>query len=117
MSAQPPSRRSVTLATKVTRDEAAILAQNASVAGVTMSAYLRQAGIAGKIEPRAIIPEVNQAQWADLGRVGSNLNQIAARLNDGGQVDASVPAAIEDTRILLSAVRSALIGVEVPNGG
>ena len=112
MSAQSPSKKSVTLSTKVGFDEAAALRERASQAGLTRSAFIRQAAIAGTVTPRPDIPEINKDQWSDLGRLGGNLNQIAFHLNEGGAVDANLDTLLDETRKLLSAVRAKLIGLE-----
>lgn len=113
MNAQTPSKKNVTLSTKVSFDDVAILDGKAALAGLTRSTFIRQAAISGNVVPRVVIPEINQAQWVDLGRVGGNLNQIACHLNEGKPIEANLSLAIEATRKVLSDVRSVLIGLEV----
>lgn len=117
MSVPLPSKKNVTLSTKVSIDEAAVLTEKAKQAGLTVSALVRQAAIDGQVQPRTVIPQINQEHWADLARMGANLNQIASRLNEGGPVDAHLSTLLDDNRKLLTDVRAALIGAEVSHGG
>jgi len=116
MSPLPPTKKNVTLSTKIGIDDAAALKERASQAGVTVSTFLREAALTGQVQPHTPIPQINQDQWADLARIGGNLNQIATHLHGGGPVDARVSAAIDECRAVLSTVRAALIGLEVPHG-
>lgn len=110
MAVQRP-KLSVTVSAKFSADDAAALENKALMAGVTRSALLRQAAIAGTITPPPLIPSINQVQWANLGRIGGNVNQIAARLNQGETLGRStLAAAIEETRQAIAEVRSALLG-------
>lgn len=76
----------------------------ASAAAVAMTApeYLRTVGL-DKLPP--IVPEVNRELWRELSRAGSNLNQIAKRLNEGGDLED-----IEDLRTALREFRARLLG-------
>jgi len=115
MSDQPPTKKNVTLSTKVDVDGAAALRERARQAGVTVSTFLREAALTGQIQPHTPIPQINQDQWADLARIGGNLNQVATHLNSGGPADAKIPTAIDECRALLSTVRAALLGLDVPH--
>lgn len=67
--------------------------------------YLRLAAFKKAPKP---VPELNREAWADLARVGGNLNQIAKRLNEGDAAN------IEDIRKTLNELRTALLtGKEV----
>jgi hypothetical protein len=116
MSATPPEKTRITLSTRLSFEDAATLRGKASGAGLTTSAFLRQAGLAAEVKPRPLIPEINQEQWRDLGRLGGNINQIAFRLNDGGEVDANLGTLLDETLRLLGAVRATLIGLEAQDG-
>jgi hypothetical protein len=116
MSALPPTKKNVTLSTKIGLDDAAALKERARLAGVTVSTFLREAALTGQVQPHTPIPQINQEQWADLARVGGNLNQVATHLHGGGPVDARVAATIDECRAVLSTVRAAILGLEVPRG-
>ena len=53
-----------------------------------------------------VIPEINRQSYGELGRIGSNLNQIARRLNGANLVEiAEVKAILDDLRIALLGAR------------
>ena len=62
-------------------DERATLEIKARVARLPMSTFLRRVALAKKIEQPP--SEISRSQYAELARVGSNLNQIAAAINAG----------------------------------
>jgi len=122
MNALPPNiadnrnSRLLTLSTKVSLSDLSILGEKAALAGLTMSSYVRQAAVAGQVQPRTVIPEINRKDWADLGRLAGNINQIATRLNQGGTVTGSDLTVLTEIRHILTGIRASLIGMEVPNG-
>lgn len=93
-------RRTVSVATKLTDEEAAKLDQLRGQMG--RGEWLREAAFKRAPSP---IPEINRDAWAELSRVGGNLNQVAKKMNQGDEVDA------EQVRALLDQVRNALLGV------
>jgi hypothetical protein len=112
MSATPQSKTRVTLSTRVSFEDAATLRGKASQAGLTISKFLRQLALTGEVKPRPVVPEINKDHWIDLGRMGGNLNQIAAHLNAGGITADGLPGLLAESRQLLADVRATLIGAE-----
>jgi len=100
----------------VSLSDLSILGEKAALAGMTMSSYVRQAAVAGQVQPRTVIPEINRKDWADLGRLAGNINQIATRLNQGGSVTGSDLTVLTEIRHILTGIRASLIGMEVPHG-
>lgn len=76
---------------RLTSDEYACVAEKADRAGLPTAAFLRAAAL-GEAGPRAQrrVPADRQALLrilGQLGKIGSNINQIAKRLNSGGPAD------------------------------
>ena len=64
-----------------------IIRHNAKHAGLSLSAYVRKLALEGKVETRYILsPQINDLApiLAQLGKTGSNINQIARYFNSGG---------------------------------
>lgn len=57
--------------------------------------------------PPAPAPELNREAWVELSRAASNLNQLAKRLNEGGEADA------QEILAELAAFRASLIGAKL----
>ena len=81
-----------------------------------MSSYVRQAAVAGQVQPRTVIPEINRQDWGELGRLAGNVNQIATKLNQGGSINGSDLTLLAEIRKLLSQVRASLLGLEAQHG-
>lgn len=56
--------------------------------------------------PPAPAPELNREAWVELSRAASNLNQLAKRLNEGGEAEA------QEILAELAGFRAALIGAK-----
>ena len=73
---------------RFTEDEYADISGKADRAGIATAAFLRTAAL-GDPGPRAQTPPADHVALrqllGELGRVGNNINQIAYRLNTGGQ--------------------------------
>lgn len=65
--------------------------------------YIRAQVFAGRTPVRVAIPEINLKAYSELGRVGSNLNQIARHMNAG------VPVELQQILNEIAAFRLALI--------
>jgi len=122
MNALPPNvaekrnSRLLTVSTKVSLADLSALEEKARQAGLTMSSYVRQAAVAGQIQPRTVIPEINRQDWGELGRLAGNINQIATRLNQGGTIGASDSAVLTEISRVLGQIRAAIIGLEAQHG-
>jgi hypothetical protein len=105
-------QRSLVARMRCTAGEYAQLEAAAERAGLTLGAFMRQQCL-GTAGPRAVRrPPVERAALAQLlaqlGKCGSNLNQMARVLNSGGQETADIPAAIADFRAICAAIMRAL---------
>ena len=102
----------------LTDDERAVLEIKARAACLPMSAFLRRVALKKKIEQPP--KEISRKQYAELARVGSNLNQIAAAINAGKASGIDVDV-IHELATQVRLLRMQLIGVtgEEPaaNGG
>lgn len=99
---------------RCTADELAILNAAAERAGLTVGAFMRKQCL-GEAGPRAVRrPPVEQAALSQLlgqlGKAGSNLNQIARALNMGEEISADHAAAIAAIREAGLAISATLRG-------
>jgi hypothetical protein len=90
--------RSVSVACKLTEAETATVDEKRG--GMGRGEWLRVSAF--KNAPRPI-PEFNREVWADLSRIGGNLNQLSKHLNQGGAAE------VEQVRSLLDELRLSLI--------
>lgn len=110
-------QRTKVLPVRFTPVERAQLEADASAAGMKAGSYIRWMLTNGEA-PRAVRrPPVElenlRVLLGQLGKVGSNLNQIAHRLNDGqGLASTQLTSALGDVRAMRDAVLASL-GYEV----
>ncbi len=74
-------------------EDHAEIKRRAQTAGISVSAYLRKAGLGLSIKPPT--PAINRKAWTELARTASNINQLAHHLNEAritgrGNLDAQV---------------------------
>lgn len=62
---------------------------------------------------RMTVPEINRLAYADLGRLGNNVNQIAAAIN-AGMLSVADREALDGVLADLQEVRRALLGLAPP---
>ena len=86
------------IAFRVSVEELAKLEQSASRAGLTVPKFAKQAALGAKVKPQVIDVATGRACVAELGKIGSNINQIARRVN-GGDVSASAELAAVNEQI------------------
>lgn len=92
-------------AVRLTEAELAQVAELASASRLSLSEYVRQRLLSGKVTPR---PALDDAQLlAELNRCGVNLNQIAKRLNAGAGLPTSVDSTLEAFHAVLERVGQA----------
>ena len=72
-------------------DEAAGLAAQAEAVGLEKSEYVRRLVAGAEVRAATVIPPVNRSTYAELARVGNNLNQLAKAANAAG-----APAALAE---------------------
>ena len=96
-----------TVGVRVSTAELEELSALAAAADVDVATWLRLAGLRRR-PPRPPVPEINRRLYADLGRVGGLLNQLAAEAHRGRVV--ALGANLRELRDLLQQVRLELIG-------
>ena len=74
---------------RLTAEEAAKIEQNAATVGLSPSAYAKKQALEGKVKSPVITRDVGQLIYPELGKIGSNINQIARKLNMDDEVLAS----------------------------
>ena len=72
---------------RVSADEKSDLKNLAKKTGLSVSEFIRRSALGKEIDPAIIIPEVNRATYSELSKIGTNLNQIAAKLNQDQMPD------------------------------
>ena len=106
-------QRGKTLAVRCTTEEFNAIAAKADAAGMPAGAWLRatalgDAGPRAQRKPPADHQTLRQV-LGQLGKIGSNINQIAHTLNSGGQVEPPVlQSALAACRDMRDAVLTAL---------
>jgi len=86
---RPKSRRTVRLEVRLTPEEEARLVTLAGGSGANVSDYVRARSL-GQAVPRTVATDDRRALielLGELGKIGSNLNQVARHLNQGHAVD------------------------------
>ena len=81
---------------RLSEEEAAKVMQAAENAGLSLSAYVKTLAVSSKVKPMVIDREQGKQLIAALGKMGSNLNQIAKVANQGGGVDADALARLHE---------------------
>ena len=82
----PAERRVAHLpAVRVTQAELAALSLQASHAGLSLSDFIRQRALSGKVTPKRGLADAQLL--SELNSIGVNLNQIARQLNRGRDRD------------------------------
>jgi len=100
-----------TVGVRVSPAELEELAGLAAAAGVDVATWLRLAGLRRR-PPRPPVPEINRRLYAELGRVGGLLNQLAAEAHRGRVVALGVN--LRELHALLQRVRLELLGTAPP---
>lgn len=104
----PSELRTIRVNVYLHPDEAAELDRRRARVGLQRGPYMRMSAL-DKL-PRQI-PELNRVAWAELSRIGSNLNQLAREFNQGN------PPLFDSVEATLSELRAALIGANFTQKG
>lgn len=91
----------------LTDAERATIRDKATAAGLSVSAFIRRAALGQRCNA---VPAIAADQWAKLGRMAANLNQIAKHLNEGEPFSAADAISIDELRFHLADIRMALTG-------
>ena len=110
---QSAQHRTCKLTFRVTPDEQAYLAAQAAAANLTIGAYCRTLALSGTV---AHYPRLSEAATAallqlrgELGKIGSNLNQIARKFNSDIPVErTTLLRTLQDVRTLSATIEQTL---------
>jgi hypothetical protein len=110
---RPTEERKAGIRVRLSASERASLEAAAEAAGLTLSGYVRRVLLAAPASGRARRPPVEKAELARLaahiGKVGSNLNQLAHASNAGATVDGvALAAELAELATVRAAIRAAL---------
>ena len=110
---QPQEARRAVYALRLTAQERHALDAVAAAQGQSPAAYLRSR-LTGVAVPRSVVPALDPALLVALSRIGSNLNQIARRLNAGDALQPDeLPEALQDLASALDRIEVlVLAGIE-----
>lgn len=87
--------------------ERTLIRDKAIATRLPMSAFIRRSAL-GQHCPA--VPAINAEQWARLGPLAANINQIAKGLNEGDMFSVSDAICMDELRMLLTDIRLALTG-------
>jgi len=104
----PAAVRSQTIGVRVNASEWDQLQVKASSMGMSPAQWLRHAALA-RMLPRRPAPELNRRAYADLARVGSNVNQLAKASNEG-RIPEQSGELLRELLELLREIRLQLLG-------
>lgn len=107
-----PSLRSKIKGIRFTAAELQDICLAARACGLTPSEFLRRSALNLKVDAKPPVPEINAKSYAALGKIGTNINQIAARLNGktGAKVDEHLSTALGLLIPTLRDIRRDLLG-------
>lgn len=80
---------------RVTDEEMAVLEVNAERAGFRVPMYCKRLALGVKVKPQIIGKELGQSMLPIIGHMGSNINQLAKKANEGGTVAAAELAEVK----------------------
>lgn len=80
---------------RITPEEAAIIEQKAEAVNLSPTMYAKKMAVLGKVKPQVIGKELGQAMLPHISHMGSNINQLAKRANEGGTVAAAELAEVK----------------------
>lgn len=87
--------------------ERAVIQEKAIATRLPMSTLIRRAALGLKCSP---VPAINAEQWAKLGPLSANINQIAKNLNGGDIFTVTDMITLDELQALLTDIRLALTG-------
>ena len=104
--------RSMTVKTRLTKEEYASFEEVADLCGVSKAAFIRKAITGALLKPTIVITSVNDELLKKLddliahyGKIGGNLNQIARRLNEFGAPYTDLEKEIRDAAVDLAMLK------------
>ena len=108
-----------TIPVRLTRKQKDQLAEIAREMGLSISGYLRRVVLGQSLPPRRAIrpiPEVNQLAYAELGRLSTNVKELARALEDGVHpIQKEVIDLLKEIVPFLLELRLQVLGLEGPS--
>ena len=105
-------KRDQVVKTRLTTEEKTAFEEKCKTLGVNQSEYLRQMIRSGKVKARILVTSTSDETLEVIGRmtgqmrkIGTNLNQIAVRLNSGYEADDLLRKSVRESLAELSQVR------------
>ena len=105
-------KRDQVVKTRLTTEEKTAFEEKCKTLGVNQSEYLRQMIRSGKVKARILVTSTSDETLEVVGRmtgqmrkIGTNLNQIAVRLNSGYEADEIIRKNIREVLAEISQVR------------
>lgn len=111
MSKSTKRRRNVLLQSWLTQAEAVTVRRKADAAGVSVSEFMRTAVFRYRLPPTKANTHALSKLCAEIGKIGSNLNQIAYHLNagrPGDRIEGTLDDALRELLEWRTAVMQAL---------
>ena len=98
---------------KVSLNDAELEQLKTKAQGKSLATFCRESALGDTQKKGSLqnVPSINRQKWMELGRVGSNLNQVARHLNRGEWLEAeAIQATVEETLAELRQLRQELLG-------
>ena len=111
----PEALRVATIGVRVSPSEHAALRAKAEVMAMTPAQWLREAALSRRL-PAPPVAAINREQYAELGRLAANLNQLTRLANEGQRVSVA-EALLRKLSFEVSRLRLELIGAGSELGG
>ena len=105
----PAAVRTLNLSVRLSPAEYAALRERAAQLGMKPGQFLRQAGLTRRLPPPPV-PAVNREEWAKLGQLANNINQLTRRANEG-KLTGFPAATVRLTRAEIKQLRANLLGL------
>ena len=80
---------------RLSEEEEAQVLKMAERAGLSFSSYCKKMAVYGKVKPQVIDKEMGKAILPHISHMGSNINQLARKANEGGNVSAAELKAVQ----------------------
>lgn len=70
---------------RLTDDEVLTIQQKANLACLSVSAYCKKMALDGRVKAPVITPDIARIILPEIAKIGSNINQVARKLNQNNQ--------------------------------